>query len=185
MTNAAIICGNGPSALEMPANPAVPTFGMNYCPFQPTYYVCVDTDVLLSHWDDIYLLALGAEVAYLSGKHVGSSKLYDLRNVELVYKDQQAFRAERFMSGLTAAYVALKLAYYAGFDEVHLWGIDHSPGWEHYRPDYPAPAPDIEYRMAIMREHFQLAAGVYARAGRRIINHSRPSKLDAIFERAR
>jgi hypothetical protein len=37
--------------------------------------------------------------------------------------------------------------------------------------------------MAVMEWHYQLAANIYARAGREIINHSNPSRLDAIFRR--
>lgn len=180
----AIICGNGPSALNLPALPDVPLFGMNFSPIHPDYYICIDTAVLKYHWQEIYRLAAGAKIAYLSAYHDGSSELYDLGNVALVAKDVSAFKAERFMSGFTASYVALKQAYYLGFDEVHLWGVDHSPDWQHYRAGYPPPAPDIVQRMAVMEEHYQLAAEVYARAGRRIINHSAPSRLDMIFERA-
>ena len=39
-------------------------------------------------------------------------------------------------------------------------------------------------RMLGMEWHYALAARVYKAAGRRIINHSNPSRLDAIFERA-
>jgi hypothetical protein len=183
-----IIVGNGPSFNRFGVEAAhligTPTFGMNYCGFQPTYFVCVDSDVLTSGVDRIYEHAAHAETCYLSALHEGSSKLYDLPYVRLVSKDQQSFRAEKFMSGLTASYVALKMAYYAGFERVHLWGVDHSPSWDHYIPDYlpgqRAPSAD---RMRVMEWHYQLAANVYARAGREIINHSDPSRLDMIFRR--
>jgi hypothetical protein len=161
----------------------MPTFGSNYCGFQPTYYVCVDKDILTNHVDDILPLVMGAKIAYLSAHFEGSSKLYELPYVRLVAKDEQSFREEEFMSGFTATYVALKEAYYLGFDEVHLWGVDHSPAWDHFKPDYPRGAPDRARRMSVMERHYQLATNIYARAGRRIINHSYPSKLDTIFAR--
>ena len=102
----------------------------------------------------------------------------------MVRKDTQVFSKERYFSGMIVTYVALKLAYYFGFETVHLWGVDHSPIWDHYRADYPPG--DVARRAALMEEmeyHYALAAKVYNHAGRRIINHSHPSNLDAIFER--
>ncbi|MCZ2122249.1 MAG: hypothetical protein LC108_08305, partial [Anaerolineales bacterium] len=81
-------------------------------------------------------------------------------------------------------YVCLKLAYYMGFETVHLYGVDHSPDWSHYRADYPrGDMLRRRARMAEMEYHYRLAQKVYNQAGKRIINHSHPSKLDAIFER--
>lgn len=184
-----LIVGNGLSFNDMPKGvlESAPTFGMNYCGFQPTYYVCVDSDVLEKHFDEIRPFVDGAKIAYISGL-VDISKYYVGRDtvpfVQLVAKDLQSFKAEQYMSGFTSAYVALKCAYYLGYNDVHLWGIDHSLDWTHYIADYPAGAKDRARRMAVMEFHYQLAASVYARAGRTIINHSAPSKLDKIFRRA-
>jgi len=183
-----LILGNGPSLNRLPQATwlsGIESFGMNFAKMQPTFYCCIDSHILTEHAKDIYLLVKNAEIAYLSAKHAGSSFLYtDNENVQLVDKDTGAFHMERFMSGLSATYVCLKLAYYAGFQEVHLWGVDHSPDWQHYRDDYHADAvnPDNE-RMRVMEWHYQLAMMVYARAGRRIFNHSDPSRLDMIFRR--
>jgi hypothetical protein len=157
---------------------------MNYCAFQPTYYVCVDSDVILYNPDKIRPLVQHAEIAYLSELLIGVNDLYNFANVWLVGKDTNSFKAEQFMSGFTAAYVALKMAYYNGYDDVHLYGVDHSPDWAHYREDYPAGARNRDKLMRVMEHHYQLAANVYSRAGRTIINHSNPSKLDAIFARS-
>ena len=180
-----LILGNGPSFNEMPAGvlESMPSFGMNYCGFQPTFYVCIDDDILRNHVEEIYPIAAAAEISYLSGLHEGTSKLYELPYVRLVTKDTQSFRDEQYLSGFTATYVALKLAYYAGFGEVYLWGVDHSPDWKHYKGDYPA-GHTTAARMRVMEAHYRLAANIYARAGRTIINHSHPSKLDSIFRRA-
>jgi hypothetical protein len=186
MTKSCVIFGNGPSLNRMPSNmlEVFPSFGMNYAPLQPTYYVCIDSDVITKNPDSIRPLVQGAEIAFLSELLVGVNDLYDGANVRLVSKDTQSFKAEQYMSGFTAAYVALKMAYYLGYNEVHLYGIDHSLDWAHYRPDYPAGAKDRARRLAVMETHYQLAANVYARAGRRIINHSNPSRLDKIFRRS-
>jgi len=181
-----IIMGNSPSLNEL--SPAVfasmPSFGVNYCPHRCTYYVCVDHEILTRHHARIYQTARQAKIAYLAQKELGSSNLYELPNVKLVTHDREAFFTEHYFSGLTVVYVALKMAYYAGFEEVHLFGVDHSADWKHYRADYPPGDVDRRaWRMAEMEYHYALAAKVYNKAGRVIVNHSHPSKLDAIFKR--
>lgn len=186
MTKTCFIIGNGPSFLRAPMDypEDVQTFGMNYCGFQPDYYVCIDSDVIVKNADKIRPLVKGAKVAFLSGLLFAENDLYDCANVRLVDKDTQSFKAEQYMSGFTAAYVALKMAYYMGYTEVHLYGVDHSLDWAHYKADYPKGASDRARRMGVMYFHYTLAMNVYSRAGRRIINHSNPSKLDAIFARS-
>ena len=185
MKKTCFIIGNGPShnraPMDLPED--VGTFGMNYAGFVPTYYVCVDQDIIAHHADEIRQYVAGAGIAYLSEYLCGSNTLYDYANVQLVGKDTQSFKAEDFMSGYTAAYVCLKMAYYLGYEQVHLYGIDHSPAWEHYRPDYRIGKKTDRRCMQIMETHYQLAANVYARAGREIFNHSDPSRLDKIFRR--
>lgn len=181
-----IIMGNGPSLNDMPSDylTSMPSWGVNYCPHRCTYYVCVDHTILTRHHDKIYPLAKQAKAVYLAQKEYGSSNLYELPNVRLVGHDTAAFADEHYFTGLTVVYVALKMAYYAGFEEVHLWGVDHSADWAHYRPDYPPGDRDRRaWRMAEMEYHYALAQKVYNQAGRVIINHSYPSKLDAIFQR--
>lgn len=181
-----VITGNGPSILEMPADTVkkYDTFGVNYCPYIPTYYVCVDHDLLINHHDKVYNVAASAKTAYLAEKEKGSSRLYNLPNVKTVTHDVDAFLGEHYFSGMTVVYVALKLAFYMGYERVHLFGVDHSPEWGHYKDNYPRG--DTVNRIARMQEmeyHYRLAQIVYTVNNRRIINHSLPSKLDLIFPR--
>ena len=181
-----LILGNGKSLLEVPEFmlKMYPSFGVNYCLYQPNFYVCVDHEILMNHWSDIYDFALNAEFAFFPEKEKGTSPLYNLPQACTVKKDTHNFKDERFFSGMTVTYVCLKLAYYMGFETVHLYGVDHSADWAHYRGDYPPPTnPARESLMDEMQYHYALAAKVYNSAGRRIINHSYPSKLDAIFPR--
>lgn len=181
-----LILGNGKSLVDVPEFMlnTYPSFGVNYCLFQPNFYVCVDNDILTNHYQDIYGFVLNSDFAFLPAKNKGSSFLYDLPQVCLVTNDRRAFKEEHFFSGMTVTYVALKLAFYLGFETVHLYGVDFSKEWDHYRADYPPPTnPARESLMAEMFYHYSLAANVYNRAGRRIINHSYPSKLDKIFPR--
>lgn len=188
MTKKCLIMGNGASLNGMPLEMLTKyhSFGVNYCPHQPIYYVCVDHDILINHAEEIYPLAEGAKIAFLAAKEYGSSELYRLTNIRLVSKDDNHFREEHYFSGLTVTYVALKMAFHLGYDEVHLWGVDHSADWKHYRDDYPPGDIDRRaWRMEEMFYHYKLASKVYNQAGRRIINHSFPSKLDGIFERGK
>jgi len=183
-----LILGNGKSLLDVPEFMlnTYPSFGVNYCLYQPNFYVCVDSDILLNHYDEIYGFVLNADFAFLPEKNKGSSLLYDLPQVCMVRNDTRAFKAERYFSGMTVTYVCLKIAYYLGFETVHLYGVDHSLDWAHYTPTYPDG--DMKNRAALMAEmeySYRLAAKVYNQAGRRIINHSHPSNLDAIFERGK
>ena len=181
-----LILGNGPSLNDLPFDvlKSMPAFGVNYCPHFPNYYVCVDRDILVIHHAKIYDIAKHAEIAYLAEKQKGSSDLYDLPNVQLITHDRQAFHTEHYFSGLTVVYVALKIAYYTGFEECHLWGIDHSADWAHYKEDYPRGDMDRRvWRMTEMEYHYALAQKVYNQSNRRIINHSNPSTLDTIFQR--
>ena len=68
MTKTCFIIGNGPSFLRAPMDypEDVQTFGMNYCGFQPDYYVCIDQDVITKNADKIRPLVQGAKVAFLS-----------------------------------------------------------------------------------------------------------------------
>ena len=181
-----VIMGNGPSLLDMPKDTLdkMDSFGVNYCPYSPTYYVCVDHDLLTSHHEEIYNLAIGAKTAFLAAKEYGTSNLYDMSNVCLIHKDDNHFKDEHFFSGFTVVYVALKCAFYLGYERVHLWGVDHSPAWNHWREDYPKG--DTLHRLQRMQEmeyHYRLAQKVYTVNGRRIVNHSHHSKLNAIFPR--
>lgn len=181
-----LILGNGKSLLELPESMlnTYPSFGVNYCLYQPNFYVCVDHEILTNHWSEIYDFAFNADFAFLPEKEKGTSPLYNLPQVRTVKKDTHNFKAERFFSGMTVTYVCLKLAYYLGFETVHLYGVDHSPTWDHYRKDYPPPTnPARESLMAEMEYSYRLAADVYKKAGRRIINHSHKSALDSIFPR--
>jgi len=186
----ALILGNGKSVLDMPEDllSKYVSYGMNYCLHQPSYYICVDSTVLLKHAMSVYGLAEEARTAYLSYLHkddAAPKKLYALPNAEIVYPDRGSFAGEKFFTGWTSTYVALKLAYYAGFDEVHLWGIDRDKEWAHYKENYPPGDPVDELRLDMQLWHYLLAAEVYRGSGRKIVNFSYPSDLDEFIERGR
>jgi hypothetical protein len=184
-----VILGNGPSLADVPRAflNSAPSFGCNYIgrlPFQPRYYVCIDSNVLNHHAAEIRESVAGAEMAFLSNAdyvkdNPDLAKLRALPNVTLVGRSAYVFDGEMFMSGFTAVYVALKIAFFMGFTRALLVGVDHTQDFQHFSPDYPAGNPNL----AGMRYHFNLANIIYSENGREIINLSPHSPLDAIFRR--
>lgn len=191
----AIVMGNGESLNSMPKKilNKYESFGVNYinlCGINPTYYICIDTDVLRDHSDMIIDVASKAKRAFLSENYAKSDlhdtkKLYTLGNISLVGGDTNVFKGEKAMSGHTGVYVALKMAYYIGFKTILLFGVDHDAEWKHCIEDYPIGVKTSEGKKSNMRWHFNYANQIYKSSGRSIYNFSLPSKLDDenIFER--
>jgi len=182
----ALVLGCGRSLNDLPIDllRQYPSYGCNYIGMsgiQPTYYVCVDYRTL-QDYERIEAVARNAETVYLGRALPKSSPIYALPNAVLLSKDRQDFKEERSFAGGTVVYPMLKLAYYAGFDKVLLWGVDFDPDWAHFTTDYPYSGhPDR--KIDAMLFHLSLAASVYQKARKRIINFSLPSVLDNIFER--
>ena len=185
--------GNGPSLNEVPKKllQKFPTFGVNYIyllPFQPKYYVCIDTPILTNHSDKIFNVASQSEISFISSYHFTDQiadlqRLYSLQNVILIGRTTYSLPGEQFMSGWTSVYVALKVAFQMGFARMLLVGVDHSQDWDHFSDDYPLGNRMDERRFVGQRKHFQIAQDTYSADGREIINLSPPSKLDSIFPR--
>jgi hypothetical protein len=110
-------------------------------------------------------------------------RLYAMPNVVLLGEGTLSLPGEKVMSGWTAAYVALKIAYHMGFATVLLVGVDHSAEWDHFTADYPHGDRMNSGRFAGQREHFALAETAFRAENRSIVNLSPPSQLDTIFRR--
>jgi hypothetical protein len=183
----AIIVGNGESLKTVPEEllEKYPTFGANHIylmPFQPTYYVCVDAACLEDYVQQIYGSAQGAVTAFLSDKHLGAERLYELENAYLCNENTFRFPGEYWWTGGTAVYVALKIAYVMGFSTAILVGCDRDSEWKHFSDEYPRPHAPPDYQKK-QEYHLGMAGIVYEEAGRRIVNLSLPSALDEFFER--
>ena len=186
----AVIMGNGPSLKDIPKDflTGYITFGMNFInrlPYAPTYYVCIDSEVLKYSPYEIFSVCKAAELAFLSS-YVPDTDNWHLRRLRAlpnhvaVGENTFWFRTEIYMSGNTGVYVALKIAYEMGFQRVLLVGVDHTADFKHFCDDYPeAKAPNMNG----MKFHIRLANQVYMDAHREIINLSPPSGLDVIFKR--
>jgi hypothetical protein len=190
----AVIMGNGPSLSAVPREllGKYPTFGVNHVgllPFQPTCHVVVDENILKNFPERVYDAAANAEIAFIGNqareKNIpGAERLYALPNVVILGPGELTFPGETAWTGWTSVYVALKIAYYMGFETVLLVGVDH--GLKHFSDDYPVSSRAEELgpmRLAGHRKHFALADAMYKANNRGIINLSPPSDLDEILER--
>jgi hypothetical protein len=187
-TKTALILGCGKSLLEMPGDllHQYPSYGSNYIGLSgitPTYWVCIDSDAMKDA--SLEQIASKVEKAYLLAAPARTLPIGKFPNVVPVFADKDKFWLEYFVSGCTSLYVMLKLAYYQGFEKVLLWGTDFEEKWEHFTDDYPVnPLGNVTLiRRYDAMEHLKIAAMVYKRDGRRIINYSHPSELDTLFER--
>jgi hypothetical protein len=97
-------------------------------------------------------------------------------------------------AGATVTFAALQLAFYMGFDEAILIGVDHSfagtgrpnavvessgPDQNHFSPGYFGPGfrwqlPDLK----MSEQAYELARGAYERAGRRVLDATVDGNLD-------
>jgi hypothetical protein len=200
-----VIIGNGRSLRRVPKDflDTYATFGINFInrfPYEPTYYVCVDTDILTHSAGEIISVASKASIAFLLDRHLPESQLYpnleelySLDNSMLIVFQQPIrndslsihFEGEYWVTGGTGSYVALKLAYEMGFSTILLVGMDHDEEWAHFDDNYPKGFPTDRNRMQHQRNHFRLANERFRSKGRRIVNLSPKSKLDEIFERGK
>lgn len=130
------ILGNGPSLqitnLGLLKNEF--TFGMNriylHFPdmgFQTSYYVAVNTLVIDQCANEIMALDLPRFVSWRGRKWLRHDA--DVMFLDTDYTDPPTFSTDvtgRVYEGSTVTYVALQLAYYMGFEEAILIGVDHS-----------------------------------------------------------
>lgn len=196
------IIGNGPSIRQMDLSPlrSEYTFGLNriYLLFESlgfatTFLVVANRLVLEQFHHEITETACEVFVSHHSsrGLPVGQSAVSVLCRRSPGFSTRPLLRG--FWDGHTVTYLALQLAYYMGFTEVVLIGVDHAfasagtahqtvtssgDDHNHFHPNYFGPGvqwqlPDLEtselaYRMARAR---------YEAAGRSVIDATVGGKL--------
>lgn len=200
------IMGGGPSLLKCDLSRLKNeiTFGVNgifllfdQLQFQPTYYAVEDTLVFQDRWLEIKKHLTSSECFFpLQFK----SPEFSLPNYTFFrsltemdpYWDWPAFSrnpAKYIWCGGTVTYVCIQLAWYMGFSEVYLVGIDHnyarpshvqSEGvvWtsngsdpNHFHPDYFGTGKRWhDPRVDRMEKAYRKAKKVFAASGRKLIN---------------
>jgi hypothetical protein len=190
------ILGNGPSLkltdLSLLRNEI--TFGLNRIyllfpelGFTTTYFVAINTLVIEQCSDDINKLSIPKFLTWRGRKWIVDDANTLLLDTD--YTPPATFSEDvrgRVFEGSTVTYVAMQLAFYMGFKEVILIGVDHSfktegppnetvvsegDGSDHFAPDYFGKGfrwqlPDLE----ASEFAYELARDAYDRAGRRILD---------------
>jgi hypothetical protein len=196
------ILGNGPSLnktdLSLLKNEF--TFGMNriYLLFPEmgyvtSYFVSINTLVLEQCAEDIQSLSMPRFITW-RGRQWFDDEVYFLDTDYTLPAEFSSDITRRIFEGSTVTFVAMQIAYYMGFDEVILIGVDHSFSTKgqpnetvvsagadpnHFSKDYFAKGfkwqlPDLE----ASEEAYQLAQTAYSENGRRILDATVEGNLD-------
>lgn len=198
------IIGNGPSLKKTDLSLLRDefTFGMNRfylmfpeLGFGTSYYVAVNTLVIEQCAQDIKSLPMPCFLTWRGRRWFGRGD--DVLFVDTDYTPPAKFSGDvtgRVFEGSTVTFVALELAYFMGFEEVILIGVDHSfetkgqPNLtvvstgddpNHFSPEYFGKGfrwqlPDLE----ASEQAYRLADEAYRRGGRRIIDATVGGKLE-------
>ena len=201
------ILGNGPSLkrtdLHLISNEY--TFGMNriYLLFpelgwETSYYVSINTLVIEQCRLDISRLAIPRFITWRGRRWVNGEGIYFL---DTDYLDPADFAQDirgRVFEGSTVTYVALQIAYYMGFGEVILIGVDHSftskgrpnetvvsegddPNHfssEYFGKGFTWQLPDLD----ASEQAYRLAKAAFEMDGRRVLDATVDGKLK-VFEK--
>jgi hypothetical protein len=207
----AFIIGNGPSLKQTDLTKLRNelTFGLNRIylmfpelGFPTTYFVCVNDLVIEQCRTDIQALPVPQFLSWRSRRFfdrlpdggAGPIFLHTTYSGPRFTTDARG----RLWEGATVTYVALQLAFYMGFDQVILIGVDHnytttgqpnttvvSPGADsnHFHADYFGKGfrwqlPDLE----TSERAYQMARIAYERAGRVVVDATVGGKLN-VFPR--
>lgn len=201
------ILGNGPSLKHTDLSPLENehTFGLNriYLLFpemgyETSYFVSINTLVLEQCRADIAALDMPRFLTWRGRRWFDGDGIFFL---DTDYTPPASFAADirgRVFEGSTVTYVALQIAFYMGFDEVILVGVDHSftskgrpnetvisEGGDpnHFSPEYFGRGfrwqlPDLE----ASEEAYHLAKAAFDQDGRRVLDATIGGKLN-VFEK--
>ena len=196
------VLGNGPSLAKTDLSRLRDvTFGANriYLVHQPTYLTCVNELVLEQFRDDIAKLACPKFLNW-DRRQLFDNAMYVCLALGLADNFDGDVTAP-IASGGTVTFVALQLAYFMGFREVILLGVDHAfvdrgtpnktetrtaaADTNHFHPSY-FPQGSKWQLPDLHRSELAYAAArrAFERAGRRIIDATLDGKCP-VFERAR
>lgn len=188
-----IVIGNGPSLKDVPNEwlDKYPTFGTNriFLKYQPTYYVAINPLVVRQNLNKINEMNCSRFVranmgAYGSQLHSSTIALFSYE--PLVWVNE----------GYTVTYVCLQLAYWMGFEEVLLVGVDHRYQYEgkpnqtkrmegddpnHFDPAYFRGMDWQNPDLKASELYYKVARAIYEADGRRIINMTPNTALE-VFE---
>jgi hypothetical protein len=198
-----VIIGNGPSLKQTDVSKIRDevTFGMNRIylafpewGFETSYFVSINDLVIEQCAEDIRALAMPKFLSWHSHPHITPTE--DTHFLHTTYYDPKFARdvRGRVWEGATVTYVAMQLAFYMGFQQVVLIGVDHSfkakgepnktvvsegDDESHFDPKYFGKGfrwqlPDLETSELAYRR----ARQVYEQAGRQIVDATVGGQLE-------
>jgi len=199
------ILGNGPSLnhTNLDLIQEEYTFGMNriylHFPkmgFETTYYVSINTLVLEQCRDEISELRMPRFITWRGRRWLNGEGIYFL---DTDYTEPATFTKDirgRIFEGSTVTYTALQIAFYMGFEEVILVGVDHSftskgrpnetvvsegDDYNHFSAEYFGKGfkwqlPDLE----ASERAYRMAKAAFENDGRRILDATIGGKLDVL-----
>jgi hypothetical protein len=197
------IIGNGPSLRRMDLSPLRDevTFGLNRIyllfeelGFSTTFLVAINRLVLEQAAQEVTAVDSTVFLNWWSRHHVPPNRDPIYLRVTSA-KPRFSTAVDRgIWGGATVTFCALQLAYYMGFEEVILIGVDHSfadkgrpnavvessgPDQNHFDPKYFGKGfrwqlPDLE----MSERAYMLARDAYERAGRRVLDATVEGKLE-------
>lgn len=202
------IIGNGPSLNKMDLDPLKDeiTFGLNRIyllfdtiRFSTTYYVSVNKLLIEQCHNEIEELPMLKFISRRAKGYINNTD--DVIFLNTLYPKSFSFTkdlTQKVHEGATVTYVAMQIAYYLGFDEVILIGVDHNfvtkgdPHKEvitekydlnHFNPSYFGKGfkwnlPDLE----TSEKAYKLAKKYFEYDGRKIFDATVGGKLN-VFEK--
>ena len=201
------ILGNGPSLIQLDLSRlrGEHTFGLNRgyllfprIGFETTYHVCINQLVAAQFGRELAALGSRKMFAWRTRQHFsGREDIAFVRTMDRPHFSPDS--AKGVWDGSTVTYVALQLAFFFGFEEVILIGVDHnfatkgpanrtvtatSGDASHFDSHYFGPGvrwqlPDL----ARSEIAYRMANDYFSRAGRRVLDATLEGKLE-IFDKA-
>jgi hypothetical protein len=194
-----LIIGNGPSLANIPNEflAKYSTFGSNrvYLKYTPDYYAFCDPLWIANYIDEIKALKCKEKWIRKEFAHLIPGA-YPINND--ASRREFSYEPRRWIyDGATVTFVHLQLAFFHGFEQVGLIGVDHFYGYNgapstvqkgkesaHFTPDYYDDHV-MYWRPNLDRTtlSYNLAKHAYENAGRKVVNLTPGTHLD-VFEKA-
>lgn len=192
-----VIIGNGPSLRDVPLDflKKYPSFGTNRIylmdGFTPSYYCSVNPLVIQQFITDIAQIDAPK---FLPAPYCFDDTCLPLHSSSIVVFSKDA--SQWIHEGHTVTFVCMQIAYYMGFKNILLVGVDHSFKYEgapnqemvldgndpnHFHPDYFKGRKWNNPDLARSEHAYKLARAMYESKGRRIINLT-PGTKEQVFE---
>lgn len=192
-----LIIGNGPSLKDVPLDflQKYPSFGTNRIylldGFTPTYYCSVNPLVIQQFTEDITRIDAPK---FLPASYCFDDTCLPLNSAGMVLFSQDA--SQWIYEGHTVTFVCMQIAYYMGFKNVLLVGVDHSFVYDgrpneqrvmdgadpnHFHPDYFKGKQWNNPDLARSEHAYKLARAMYEAHGRRIVNLT-PNTKENVLE---